>query len=679
MQNYYEKKFQLLEKESDTGTALFEIVRVLMYQNSSPKLSQKENKYDIFWHSYFINYLTIDIFQSEDYLWSFGQYIRLGKIDYDLYKKMIGLDEQSFINATRLSGIISDFQKNTWNELTIYLENLNSNTLSEFIQTTNHFRKNYLQRKDKCNEIKKKLNLTQLDALILSGLYLYQFVVGKTENIKIPFQIDMGEFYTLRNQDIWIVIDKIIQGSCREKTLNQNKIFSAIAKKIFPLLSGKVDKFHLYEYQLFCELVANWANLNIWKNEIIPSYCYYEKDEEDCFNEKRGVLQLYNDYSGMKLLGLSLTEDNINQIYQSVGEAGMQALCKRFSILFWLKDIYGIEELSINGKIYNLHDAITTITSAQVFYQTDHLEPFLSLVYEKNLLPHEALIVMMEQGRQTGKVRTVLAFDDINQKARSLYNWITGKESKTAKTKKMLEILKFWSHDLNHVTRTDLSEKPFYRIGDFIFSLPHCLGEQDLYTTAVNSIRKTYKNRKELRKETALIEKNLANLFKQHGLQVTSSFMPDDKSVGEMDLVIIQDDTVLLIEVKSSFIRAGIDERYLYKHNVLNKAAYQLDKKLAYLKQYYSDKQNFHSWIVDTTLEFDHMYFGSHLKISLEELVIILNQDEMFLEEVEKLQTDVIYLKEKKELDLSDLIYRVQNNEFWKKSINRFLMMAESK
>ena len=57
------------------------------------------------------------------------------------------------------------------------------------------------------------------------------------------------------------------------------------------------------EYRQFCQLVASKICLNILKNEIIPSFCYSSfsgfDQEDDKFEEKFGILILFNEFNGL--------------------------------------------------------------------------------------------------------------------------------------------------------------------------------------------------------------------------------------------------------------------------------------------------------------------------------------------------------------------------------------------
>lgn len=68
-------------------------------------------------------------------------------------------------------------------------------------------------------------------------------------------------------------------------------------------------------------------------------------------------------------------------------------------------------------------------------------------------------------------MRSVFTFHNFSKLSHALSDWISGNEKKTVRSQKMMEVLEFWSCDLNSNKKsTSFSEKPFYRINDFIFS-----------------------------------------------------------------------------------------------------------------------------------------------------------------------------------------------------------------
>jgi len=182
-----------------------------------------------------------------------------------------------------------------------------------------------------------------------------------------------------------------------------------------------------------------------------------------------------------------------------------------------------------------------------------------------------------------------------------------------------------------------------------------------------------YKNRADLKSETDLMEQNLAKLLAKYKGEVYSQHEPLEPGVGEIDAIVVSDYKVLIIELKSTYIKSNVKEIHEYKSFVLKKAAYQLARKTNYVRDVFlpslgldSAKFSIHSWIVDTTLEFDHEYIDGFLKVSFEEIVIILNGHRAYLSNM----LDDNYKTNKKPLcssidSLDALIKSVEDNAFW--------------
>ncbi|MDH1406229.1 hypothetical protein ABLT35_00320 [Acinetobacter johnsonii] len=134
---------------------------------------------------------------------------------------------------------------------------------------------------------------------------------------------------------------------------------------------------------------------------------------------------------------------------------------------------------------------------------------------------------------------------------------------------------------------------------------------------------------------------------------------------------------VIVVEVKSTYIKSSIQEIYEYRNFTLNKAAYQLSKKVEFVKngflnQFFEnlDDVKIHSWIIDTTLEFDHHYFDNHLKISMDEIIISLNGKVDFMDSIVNSSFDEE--SDVKNIDPLNFIKNIEKDEFWEHQIGNY-------
>ena len=121
---------------------------------------------------------------------------------------------------------------------------------------------------------------------------------------------------------------------------------------------------------------------------------------------------------------------------------------------------------------------------------------------------------------------------------------------------------------------------------------------------------------------------------------------------GEVDIIATLGEHLLVIEVKSTFVRRSQRETWLHATSTLRKAGDQLRRKIeAVALAIHSDQElrvllnltedrlptQCHGWIVDTSIECDHQRFGGFLKVSVEELLIVLRDDRYLLNDPEGL------------------------------------------
>lgn len=194
-----------------------------------------------------------------------------------------------------------------------------------------------------------------------------------------------------------------------------------------------------------------------------------------------------------------------------------------------------------------------------------------------------------------------------------------------------------------------LYERPFYKIGRYSFQFPWVAGRQNSLTAAVNNLRRVEQRRPELRSETARVENELAESLRQRGFHVVIGYQPlcsEEPDAGEVDLLRYLDGVMLLLEVKSGFIRSTPHEVWLHRTNTLRKAARQLERKQpAVLQALQADSglrarlgliehesiSALHSWVVDTSIEFDGEVVDGFRVVSREVIEVTLRDEQHYL------------------------------------------------
>jgi Holliday junction resolvase len=220
-------------------------------------------------------------------------------------------------------------------------------------------------------------------------------------------------------------------------------------------------------------------------------------------------------------------------------------------------------------------------------------------------------------------------------------------------------IVDFWSSDWSKLAKQlqdgtvglkpDLFERPILKMGQTLVQLPWVVGLQNNSTAAINNLRRLGSRRNETRAETQRIETQLGNLLQTRGFKVVLNWRPPvgpDSNAGEVDVVCTRDGTVLVLEVKSTYLCRSQQDVWQHKVTTLRKAGQQLHRKVAAVRQALagpsdlaqnlglesgSSVSQLCGWIVDTSVECDHQRFGGFLKVSMEELLIASRDDRHFL------------------------------------------------
>ena len=692
MQNYYENKFESLLLEFDSKLAKEKIVEDLLYKSSQPKVGDFKNKFEMFWQSQFINLLNISDVQSENYILALSQYIRYEINNKNICIQYLKLDLHSFILAIRYSGIILNSEHSFWGIVKVVAEELAIDQLSHFIRTVEHLQEQYKFRLGVYEDIKNKLNIGQITAMVFGSLYAYEYLIPNQDYFEyLPHQFDKTEKNSA--EVVWKAFDEIVKTSKKNtKKLTEQSIALALRNKLMPFLTSEGMTLQLYEqYELYKKFVAIKIEIINYKRNVLESFCFDKsvnysvnnseliftnaKVKKDNWSKKNSLLINYWLNIGTKNL---LNSDAMYSIINTGDnlEANAIALSKAFGIQEQLKQVYGISDFSINHQKFDAYETMITMTLSQAHYLKDHIEKFMSFLskVENNL---QALSQLTMHGFVIGENRMPFTFAKREEKVKRMSSWVRG-TSNNVKKKKMESILNFWSCDLyNENDVSTLQQKPFYKIDDFIFQFPWLTAYQNLNTTMINYVRKLHKNRVELKEETDNIEVNLAEKFKKVGFQVFCQHQPTIGNAGEIDLIAIYENHVIVAEVKSTYIKSSIQEIYEYRNFTLNKAAYQLSKKEAYvrnefLNQYFEnlDDVKIHSWIIDTTLEFDHQYFNNHLKISIDEIIISLNGKADFMNSFIDDSFDLE--EESNAVDPIQFIDDIENDRFWENQLGNY-------
>lgn len=341
-------------------------------------------------------------------------------------------------------------------------------------------------------------------------------------------------------------------------------------------------------------------------------------------------------------------------------EQNALAYIKALRSVLQLREIYGLDEeihLAEGGKA-PLFQILLASELHSAFFQSAYVQPFQQHYADCGVLV-QALSKLAFNGVLEGENRFPMTWAEDNQKIERITGWTVCSDYPHGNPQAAKAILRFWTNNLKALSGSlkeqpglpipTLYERPFYKIGRYSFQFPWVVAQQNNLTAAVNNLRRIGARRSGRMSETRRIEERLAEQMRLCGFTVEIGYHPErteQEDPGEIDLICYRDGFLLLLEVKSGYIRSTKHEVWLHRNSTLRKAAWQLRRKrsavMAALK---SDDQlrtrlgcpdiipdgSYYSWIVDSSIELDGQRVDGFLVVSLETLLIILRDERHLL------------------------------------------------
>jgi len=325
-----------------------------------------------------------------------------------------------------------------------------------------------------------------------------------------------------------------------------------------------------------------------------------------------------------------------------------------------LQQIYGLgDRLALSdGTQVQLHHVLLASELTSVFFQSQFIRPFQDYLRESGVLAH-ALGQLAMGGVQSGENRFPMTWSEEEEKIRRIKGWTVSEEHPQGSADSAKAILKFWTSDLKALSQQlkqqpgmpapRLYEQPFYKIGRYRFQFPWVGAQQNNLTAAINNLRRINARRADVQAETQRVELTLADSLRQRGFAVEVGYRPpmtEEDDAGEVDLICHLDGVLLVMEVKSGYIRSTSHEVWLHRTNTLRKAAWQLrrkriavaralgaDQDLCFRLGYHGQhpEADLRAWIVDTSIELDGQLVDGFRVVSREALEVILRDEKELL------------------------------------------------
>lgn len=360
-----------------------------------------------------------------------------------------------------------------------------------------------------------------------------------------------------------------------------------------------------------------------------------------------------------------------------------------------LRSVYGVEDQVTleDGLSIPLFQLLLASELNSVFFDESFIQPFLTLADETRS-PLGALILLAIEGMMQGENRFPMTWSMASEKTSRIKAWTVCKDHPKGCIHTARAILSFWSNDLKALAGTSLrdsemktprlTERPYFNIGNYVFQFPWVSGRQNNLTSVVNNLRRLGNRRPDLQDETRRVEQQLGEQLEKRGFRVIVGYHPSvegKENAGEIDLVCHLEGKILLLEVKSGYIRRSQREIWLHQSNTLRKAAWQLKRKRqALLTALKHDKElqirlggstkefynSIHCWIVDTSIELDGQTIDGFPVVSREALEVVLRDEKHLLCPLSELDSNQSATLFPNGFSASELIDVVESGYLWK-------------
>jgi Holliday junction resolvase-like predicted endonuclease len=555
--------------------------------------------------------------------------------------------------------------------------------ISELCKVLDIFEEAHLQRQGEVAMWQHTLAvLSPLALLSYASLYAFEHWVPAQIGLATPSsseQTDMQAAWDAVND---ILLWKLSHCADDSTRLTDAIIGPSLAKHLSPFLfpspGGHTARHDLRE--AFAKLLAAQIELNSFVAQSADAFSYdhsiefvrvgeqLEIKELDaaartawqCNGRKLAALHNYWLYRAMDAFVVSgMATQQIG--YPENHELNRVAYIKTIRTQLQLTEVYGVSDTVTTdvGDTVPLFQALLSLELMNVFFQRDFLETYCKHLRTTGNWA-AALSVMAMKGLVDGNQnRFPLTWSDRDAKITNMLGWTVTPEHPQGNRKLTAAIVDFWTSDWSKLAaqlqggvpglKPELFERPILKMGQTLLQLPWVVGLQNNSTAAINNLRRLGTRRNEARAETQRMETQLGAILAARGFKVVLNWNPPlgpDGNAGEVDVICTRDGTVLVLEMKSTYLRRSHQDAWQHETTTLRKAGQQLHRKVAAVQQALINQSELaqrlglatgapanamRGWIVDTSIECDHQRFGGFLKVSLEELLIALRDDRHLL------------------------------------------------
>lgn len=635
-----------------------------------------------FWSASFLHGLPKEAWTQESLVLALARYLGQDHIAFpSIVSHIATLAPEAVQRAARYAGLVLRQDSPRWKEVEALADTHPAN-FREYVQIFGIFKQAHEVRVTEVAQTHQPLaKLTPLELLAYASLYAFEHLIpGLLEGTQA-----LGESNV---EETWNAIEDILArrlATCDPASLQMNDrtIGTSLGKHLSPFLfpsrDGPAPRNDLYS--AFSALVDAQVELNSFVVRSAEAFCYddtirfvmqgerLEIAETDATGiadwqrdgDKLTRLHQYWLYRGMAALMQS--PDTLALVGPEHLEANLQAFAKAMGTWQQLQEVYGVADhvQTEAGSRVDVFRALLATELMTAFFIEDFLRPYQEYLGQFGdpwlALGRLAFGGLMQVEMQN---RLPITWSDKAAKIATITPWTASADYPHGQERAAEAILDFWTSDWIALAdqlrrgeaglRPRLHERPMLKMGRHLFQLPWMVAVQNNATAAVNNLRRLGARRGDARDETRRIEQRLAASFAQRGFQVLvshelPSLSADAPNGEEIDLLCARDGQVLVLEIKSTYLRRSVKEAWTHRHVTLRKAGLQLHRKVTAVRHAFEHEGSLRqalaleadcmpeiaAWIVDTSIESDHQRFHGFLKVSLEEVLIALRDDRHLL------------------------------------------------
>lgn len=686
MTNYYYQRFQnLIGSEESVLSAVKDVAHA--YLDGKPALRGKHKvtrseRHVAFWSSNFLTTLPAQAWQSQAMALALAQYMGQERVaNMAMLANVAAVAPDALVRAVRCSGLVLKQHSPRRTELDQLAAS--NPVIAELCKVLDIFDLAHRQRLSEVAMWQQMLaELSPLELLSYASLYAFEHFVPAQFGVSPPSsdpQPDMQAAWDAIND---IILWKLSNCADTSLTLTDTAIGHSLARHLSPFLfpspNGQPARHDLRE--AFANLLAAQMELNSFVAQSANAFSYdhgiefvrvgdrleinvVDASARAAWDRNGRKLAALHNYWYCRALDAFVTSDMATRQIGSTEnhETNRVAYIKALRTQLQLTEVYGVSDTVTTdaGDTVPLFQALLSLELMNVFFQRDFLETFVTHLRTTDNWA-AALSVMAMDGLAGGmQLRFPLTWSSRDKKIANMVGWTVTPEHPQGNRRHAAAVVDFWTSDWTKLAKQlrdgtaglkpDLFERPILKMGQTLVQLPWVVGLQNNSTAAINNLRRLGARRNEARAETQRIETQLGAMLKKRGFKVVLNWNPPvgpDGNAGEVDVICALDGTVLVLEVKSSYLRSSRQDAWQHETTTLRKAGQQLHRKVAAVQlalvaqpdlaqrlglEASAPATAMCAWIVGTSIECDHQRFGGFLKVSLEELVIALRDDRHLL------------------------------------------------